>query len=89
MASMAELDLPGGVWRGEPLLREDCLDRVDLVMASLIPDTADPGVAGGASFPGEADHLGIPLEGLRPRVAEPELITRVGGLEGWLSIKFS
>ena len=48
-------------------------------MASLIPDTADPGVAGGASFPGEADHLGIPLEGLRPRVAEPELITRVGG----------
>lgn len=72
---MAELDLPGGVWRGEPLLRE--------------ADTADPGVAGGASFPGEADHLGIPLEGLRPRVAEPELITRVGGLEGWLSIKFS
>ena len=49
-----------------------CLDRVDLVMASLIPVPC-------ASFPGEADHLGIPLDGLRPNVADPELITRVGG----------
>lgn len=90
VASMAELLLPGGVWRGDPLLREDCLDRVDLVMASLIPVTG-PGVPLGSfpSFPGEADHLGIPLEGFRPRVADPELITRVGGLDGWLSIKFS
>ena len=31
------------------------------------------------SFPGEADHLGIPELGFLPRVAEPELITRLGG----------
>ena len=31
------------------------------------------------SFPGEADHFGIPELGFRPRVAEPELITRPGG----------
>ena len=28
---------------------------------------------------GDADHFGIPELGFRPRVAEPELITRVGG----------
>ena len=43
-------------------------------MASLIPETVPE-----ESFPGEADHLGIPLEGFRPKVADPELTTRDGG----------
>ena len=38
-----------------------CLERVDLVMASLIPETALE-----ESFPGEADHFGIPLDGFLP-----------------------
>ena len=31
------------------------------------------------SLLGDADHFGIPELGFRPRVADPELITRVGG----------
>ena len=33
------------------------------------------------SLLGEADHLGMPLLGFLPRVADPELITLAGG--GW------
>ena len=52
-----------------------CLERVDLVMRSAVPGLPPPAPAPN-SFTGEAvDHLGIPLLGLRPRVAEPELIT--------------
>ena len=49
-----------------------CLLRVDLVIKSELP---------ALSLLGEADHLGMPLLGFLPRVAEPELITRDGG--GW------
>ena len=49
-----------------------CLLRVDLVIKSELP---------ALSLLGETDHLGMPLLGFLPRVAEPELITRDGG--GW------
>merc|ERR1719312_823805 len=56
----------------------DWRERVERVIRSGLPPRV--------SLPGEADHLGIPELGFRPRVAEPELITRVGGLS---SMRFS
>ena len=45
-------------------------------MRSAVPGLPPPAPAPN-SFTGEAvDHLGIPLLGFRPSVAEPELITR-------------
>ena len=53
------------------LLDTHCREREERVMRSGLPPRD--------SFPGEADHFGIPELGFRPRVAEPELITRPGG----------
>lgn len=60
---MAEFDLPGVECLGDPLLIEDCRERVDLVINSLPAAPSD-------SLPGD-DHLGIPdPEGFLPSVAE-------------------
>lgn len=73
MASMAELLLPGGVCRGEPLDREGCLCSVDLVMMSPVPESRaaeGPDTEERGRGEGEADHLGIPLPlAFLPRVA--------------------
>ena len=53
-----------------------CLLRVDLVIKSELA-----GKLPALSLLGEADHLGMPLLGFLPRVADPELITLAGG--GW------
>ena len=51
-----------------------CLVRVDLVIKSELA-----GKLPGLSLLGEADHLGMPLLGFLPRVAEPELMILAGG----------
>ena len=51
-----------------------CLVRVDLVIKSELA-----GKLPGLSLLGEADHLGMPLLGFLPRVAEPELMILDGG----------
>ena len=51
-------------------------------MASLIPETALA-----ESFPGEADHFGIPLDGFLPSVADPDVMTRLGGWEKEKNVK--
>ena len=53
-----------------------CLVRLDRVIRSELA-----GKLPALSLLGEADHLGMPLLGFLPRVAEPELMTREGG--GW------